>query len=384
MPRPYLALAAGILMTATVGSVHAFSVFIQPLEQMLGVARAQVSLLYSGALISLTLTVLVGYVIYPRVRPATLALLTCVVAAVGLMVFARGESLLMCALGYSVLFGGASGLGYGFSLHAGASALPHRKGFAIGAITAASALGAVGFAKFFDTLIASGGISRAGYGMALVLLGTGVASAILLRAAGLQLPSESDDVTVTTPGWRDRLLWLLWGGYCLSTTAGLMAIGHAATIVGAAGGRAGQLVAGAMLIGLGNAVGGFLGGWAADRWSIRNLLMFLTLISAAMLFLLATSASPIVVIAGLTVIGFAYGAIVGVYPVAVAVYYGARQSARMFGRVFTAWAVAGLTGPWFAGLVYDMTGGYAIALVLAGVAVLVATIVCAALPQRAA
>ena len=58
--------AAASLLSAVLGSVHAFSVFIDPLEAQFSAARSAVSLTYSGALVSLTLAVLLGPRVYAR------------------------------------------------------------------------------------------------------------------------------------------------------------------------------------------------------------------------------------------------------------------------------------------------------------------------------
>ena len=65
-----------MLVTFVLGSVHAFSVFIAPLEALLRLPRAEISLIYSLALVALTVSVLVGYRIYHRLAPASLVLLT--------------------------------------------------------------------------------------------------------------------------------------------------------------------------------------------------------------------------------------------------------------------------------------------------------------------
>ncbi|MDE0787334.1 MAG: hypothetical protein OSB06_01525, partial [SAR324 cluster bacterium] len=41
------------------------------------------------------------------------------------------------------------------------------------------------------------------------------------------------------------------------------------------------------------------------------------------------------------------------------------SSSQIYGRVFTAWGLAGLVGPWLAGLLYDVTGDYTLALLVA-------------------
>ena len=72
-----------------------------------------------------------------------------------------------------------------------------------------------------------------------------------------------------------------------------MALGHAAGIVAATGGTRDQLVLGTMVIGLGNAVGGFAAGWLADRWPVRILLVVAAVFSASVLALIAITMIPV-------------------------------------------------------------------------------------------
>ncbi|WP_162913369.1 MFS transporter [Rhodospirillaceae bacterium SYSU D60014] len=375
------------MLSGSLGSLHAFSVFLEPLERSFSATRAEVSLLYSLATACLTLSLLGGHVLYRLIPPAALAGLVGLVAAIGMAVAGAGSSLLVIGFGYSVLFGMANGIGYGFSLQIARQALPDRKGFAIGAVTAAYAFGVVIFARVFAVLIAVGGAGTAMLVMAGVLLcaGAGAASLLKLSRAGEFAPAPL--LLPIDGALRDRRLFsLLWTGYCLAAAAGLMAMGHAAGIVAAKGGQAEQLVFGTMLIGLGNGAGGFTAGWLADRWPGRILLMFFTILSAAVLALLAYTTSPVAAIVALASVGFAYGGIIAIYPIAIADYYRPEDVAKVFGRVFTAWGIAGLAAPWIAGILFDASGSYVLALALAAVAALFAaatamTLPCVGLPS---
>ncbi len=65
-----LALVSASLLAATLGSVHAFSVFLIPLESSFETTRSMVSLTYSLALVALTVAVLLGHHVFSRFSPS--------------------------------------------------------------------------------------------------------------------------------------------------------------------------------------------------------------------------------------------------------------------------------------------------------------------------
>jgi OFA family oxalate/formate antiporter-like MFS transporter len=75
----------------------------------------------------------------------------------------------------------------------------------------------------------------------------------------------------------------------------------------------------------------------------------------------------------LAIAGFAYGAIIAIYPVAIAACFG-EDGARAYGRVFIAWGVAGLLAPWCAGVIYDARGEYDLAMLIAALVALLSAV----------
>jgi hypothetical protein len=68
-------LLVAITLMTVLGYIHAFPVFLIPFEILLKTGRAKISVIYSGALIFLTISVLFGYRIYSKLTPSTLGLL---------------------------------------------------------------------------------------------------------------------------------------------------------------------------------------------------------------------------------------------------------------------------------------------------------------------
>ncbi len=366
----FLVLIACMVLMLVLGSVHAFSVFLEPLEARFDASRAEVSMTYSLALACLTVGVLFGHLIFGRLRPALLILLICLLAAAGAVLAAQARSLPMVWLGYSVLFGAANGLGYGFALQISAQANPRRKGVAMGLVTACYALGAAIAPVPFKALLDGFGFAGAMMGLAVVLAAVAPLVAGLLAKAKAELKvslAAEDKGHAANRG----LTVKLWLGYGTAVAAGLMAIGHATGIARASGLGDGLVLAAPIVIAVFNMLGSSLGGWIADRATVRQMLMAFPALSATALFALALMDSGLAVLFGLAVIGFTYGAIIAVYPAAVASLFGAVAGVRIYGRVFTAWGTAGLFAPWFAGLLYERFGDYRMALTVAGCAGLV-------------
>lgn len=357
-----LVLIAASIVSAVLGSIHAFSVFLEPLEVQFSASRSTISLTYSLALVALTCAVLFGPRIFARWSAATFILLACGLAAIGAVLAGLAGSLPVVWLGYSLIFGAANGLGYGFGLQIAAQVNPGREGLAMGIVTAAYAFGAVLSPALFDLAVAVRGFPAAMMALAGVLIVTGGVSAALMRTAAARFQSAPQGPS--TRSVSGRSLPLLWLGYFGGVLAGLMVIGHAAGIAASLRpGLAAWLAP--MVIAACNLLGSLAGGRLADKMSLGLLLASLALMTSAALVGLAAFGRVSGLMIGLGIVGFAYGGTIAAYPAAVAKLYGMDQSARVYGRVFTAWGSAGLVGPWFAGYLFDISGDYRLALLTA-------------------
>lgn len=355
-------LVAASLLCLVLGSVHAFSVFLHPLEQSFSASRALVSLTYSLALVALTIVVLVGPKIYARLPAAVLILASGVLAAGGALISAFAPSLVLIWLGYSLLFGAANGLGYGFGLQIAARANPGREGLAMGVVTACYAIGAAISPALFSKAIAVGGFSAAMLGLTAALLVAAFVSSGLMYLAGALFLSENE----STAGRRvpPGAIGLLWLGYGAGVSAGLMVIGHASEIARFTGLQAALWLA-PTLLAVCNMAGSFAGGYLVDRLPSGWLITGLPVLTAAVLLLLQASTAGTIVLASLGAVGFSYGAIIAIYPSMIAKSFGMAAGPQIYGRVFTAWGLAGLTAPWLAGFLFDQTGSYSTALIVA-------------------
>ena len=373
-------LIACSLLSAVLGTVHAFSVFLEPFEARFGASRAAVSLTYSLALMALTGAVLVGHRVFARWRPAVFVPGLCAMAATGAVIAGHAPGLPVLWLGYGLIFGAANGLGYGFGLQLAAQACPGREGLAMGVVTAAYALGAVLAPGLFARALEAGGVEMAMAGLAGAVLLAGLAAAWLLERSGARFRAHEEGGAAGA-ALGGGAFAPLWFGYFGGVLAGLMVIGHAAGIAAALrpGGEAWLAPA---VIAICNLGGSLLAGRLSDGLAPGRLLIALPLVSTLALGLLIGLGGSGALILALGLIGFSYGAIIAAYPAAIAKRFGLLDSPRIYGRIFTAWGTAGLVGPWLAGYLYDLTQGYGSALIVAGIAALLSAIAAAAQPRK--
>ena len=372
---PLRILAGAVLLNLMTGSLYAWSLFIAPAQEALDVGRAAVSSIFAVATVAFAATMFLAPVL---VRPGTAlkpALATTVLAAGGLLLSGVTESLWGVILGYGVLFGFASGIGYSAALQSAVGAMAQRRGLATGIVVSAYAMGAVLFAPLFRYGPDRWGLWDTFLILAAIFAAMGVLGAVLIAPAAIPRPERHGGKAPSGPFWR---LWLCFFGGCM---AGLMALGHAAAMVNAYDLVAPAAALGAGLITAANGVGRLSSGFATDYWQPRTVLLAAQVLAAVVLAALAAFGSSPLVYIVLTLIGFAYGSMASGYPAATVLYYGPEQLGRIYGRLFSAWGAAGLTAPLIAGALYDWTGTYTLALAIASGAALMSVIVLRTLPE---
>ena len=382
--HPWRVLVAAALIMILFGSLYAWSIFLEPLQAALGATRTAVSTVFAFATISFAAAMLVAPLVFHRISASWIALAACMLGAGGLGLSGLGQSLLSLQVGYGVLFGVANGVGYSLALQVANQALPHRRGLATGVVVAAYALGAVVFTPIFQAGVEVGGPWTTFTGMAVLMAGAGALIWYPLRSAGRAARGAVGVGRIMGEFRSGRRLWLLWTGWLFGASAGLMTLGHAASLVSAYGGPVPAIAAGTALIAATNGFGRVAAGWLSDHFPVASILTMAAAIGAVSLLFLAFWPAPNTVYASLALVGFSYGLLAAGYPAAVAYLYGAHRVSAMFGVVFTAWGVAGLCAPVIAGAIVDRTGDYRLALALAGASAVVSMLCNVALSRAKA
>jgi OFA family oxalate/formate antiporter-like MFS transporter len=140
----------------------------------------------------------------------------------------------------------------------------------------------------------------------------------------------------------------------------------------------------------GTAITGFVaggrlgGGWLLDKFSVPAVMASAhawSLIGAIGLTLFPV---PWVAAVGLGMIGMGYGFVSGALAGAVAYYWPSADYGRVASRLYIFWGIAALSLPVLAGYLFDVTGGYTTAVIIAGGGNVVGAVIALGLPRQVA
>ncbi|GGC46826.1 hypothetical protein GCM10011504_26580 [Siccirubricoccus deserti] len=376
-----LALLATLVLNLPLGTVYAFSVLLRPLEATLAVSRAELSFVFGLALVCFTLGMNLAPLLY-RLAPAwALVGGAAALAAGGMGLAAAATGLGQLAIGYGLGFGLGGGAAYVLLLQGVNLLLRERQGLVNGFIVSLYPAGAMLGAPLLGWSIGQWGLRPTLAGLATTLAMAGLAAALLARAAAMTVVAPAGGTTVP-PQRHAGIFARLWAVFFLAAAAGLTVIGQAAGIVAAYGGGSGLALFAATAITGCIAVARLGGGWLADRTTVPAVMAGAHALALLGDLLLLGFPGPLMAVATLIMIGTGYGIVSGSTAAAIGTYWGAAHYGRIAARLYIAWCVAAVTLPIVAGRIFDLSGGYAGAIMLAMAGNALGILVAATLPRR--
>src|SRR2546422_649884 len=142
-PSPWRAVVAATVLNAPLGSLYAFSVFLKPLEALLGLSRADLTLVFALASGGFGAGMILAPLFFGLAATSTLVLACATASALGIAVAATAGGLLQLAVGYGVLFGAGGGAAYILAQQAVNLAVTRRHGLVNGYIVGLYPAGAM-------------------------------------------------------------------------------------------------------------------------------------------------------------------------------------------------------------------------------------------------
>jgi MFS transporter, OFA family, oxalate/formate antiporter len=364
-------LAGGLSMNLALGTLYAWSVFVTPLETRFGWKRADTSMVFTIAVVTLALSFAVAGRIQDKFGPLPCSLIGGILVSLGFYLCSFTTSLNYLCVCFAI-WGLGNGFGYATPIPVMAKWFPDKRGLAVGLAVGGYGAGSAIFGPLAQLkLIPTYGLPTTFRILSGIILAMTMLGAVLLRnpPAGYRpkgwAPAAAKNAAVTrefSPGemLRTPTFYLLWVGYALGCSAGLMVISHLVPFAKSVGIAAAALSTMTLVVGaFGNASGRILSGWMSDRLGRINVLRAMIGISVlAMPALYAAGRNVTLLFIAVFVVYWCYGTQLSVNGVAASDFWGTKNAGVNYGILFTAWGVAGIIGPRIGGVLYDRYHDY--------------------------
>jgi OFA family oxalate/formate antiporter-like MFS transporter len=372
----WLLIVLGLFINLALGSIYAWSVFVDPLTSYFHtrgfpVSASDVLLPFSLFLVCFALTMpLAGRYIETQ-GPRRIAILGGCMTGMGWLLASFSPTPTILTLVFGGIGGAGVGIAYGVPLTLAARWFPDRRGTALGLTLLGFGISALltgNLASFLLTLYGVLATFRI-FGLILLLLLPLLSIPLSLPPKGWRptgwIPSPSRkgpeafaectrEEMIHTPAF-----YGIWVCFFLACAAGLMAVSITLPVgmeaVGLESGMATLLVG---LFAIFNGGGRPFFGVLTDRLNPRRtaMLSFVLIIMASLLLWQAPTL-PMYILAFALLWG-TLGAWPAIAPTSTAAFFGTRDYPRCYGVVYLAYGAGALTGPLLAGSIRTATGSY--------------------------
>jgi MFS family permease len=388
----WLFVVFGFIINICLGSVYAYSVFKNPVQNMFKVGSTEGNLPFMIFLAFFALLMLFGGRVLDKLGPRKLGIVGGVLVGLGWILAGLLPkvipSIWTIVLTYGVIAGAGVGLAYGGPLAVATRWFPDKKGLAVGLT-----LAGFGGSPFISANVASALIKQSGPLDTFLYMGIAFLFIVILLSLPMKFPVSGWKPS----GWQPKAsavasiveldtstmiktptFWGLFLAYTIGCLAGLGAIGISSPV--------GQEVvkldaaAAAVLVGvfaIFNGLGRPLFGWLTDRitprWSATiNLII---IVFASLLMLTATVGSVVLYAVCFCLLWMCLGGWLAIAPTATTTFFGAKNYSKNYGVVFLSYGIGAILGGLISGQSRDLFGNYNISFVITAVLAVIAIII---------
>lgn len=387
--KRWMVLFASCVINLCIGILYTWSVFAGPmaayLTQLTGeeITAADLSIVFSIGNSTGFITMIGGGFLNQRIGPKRVIFLGGVLFGLGFVICGCSTGIPMLIVGYGLFSGLAMGLAYGCTISNSVKFFPDKAGLVGGIATASYGISSVILPPVANLLI-----ERLGVRSAFVILGIVIIAAVGIfsqfivgcpagfipegyvaadKSDGVEKEKNNSDKDwkqmLAAPVFYVMLIMLFFGA-----VFGMMIISQAShiaqTMIGMSPAEAAMVVS---VLALFNTFGRIFAGMVSDRVGCINTLSGVFVIAVLAMGILYWSANGSVILfyIGVCLIGVCFGAFMGIYPGFTASQFGAKNSSVNYGIMFIGFSAAGLVGPMIMSRIYDATGTYQSAFIIA-------------------
>ncbi|MBF2709922.1 L-lactate MFS transporter [Flavobacterium soyangense] len=366
----YLIVLAGMIMQLSIGSIYAYSKWIEPLTTALNWDAHDTKTGFSLAICFLGLTAAFMGKLAQKMGPTKAGLIATVFLAIGLLGSALAVNMgniYLFYLTFGVLQGIGLGFGYVVPVYTVVKWFPDKPGLASGIIIMSFALGSLLASFLISPLIVSMGLAGA-----FATLGISYGVCMLLSALYLANPvsvstTQHAHIDLTPKEIiTDKRFIALWLLLFLNVCGGIAIISKAAIlgqeVVGMSATQATMFVA---IIGLFNGIGRLFWSSISDKigcWTTFMIFIGINVVCFALIPSFSTNKVSFQILTYVIIAG--YGAGFATMPSFVKSIFGTKNYGQVLGYTLTAWSAAAFVGPLLLGLSTEITIFYLFSILL--------------------
>jgi MFS family permease len=291
--------------------------------------------------------------------------------------FAKNPGMLI--IGYGLGVGLGNGVIYGCNVSNTIKFFPERRGLAGGLTSACFGISSVLMPLISSQLINHWGVTATFKILGVSMLVLIISASLLIKgcphgfkpeglvslrdATGLSEYNKTWTAMMADPGFYVMFVVLLCGAF-----SGIMVISQASPIsqnmVGLSSTAAAFVVS---MLAFSNTLGRIMAGYLSDKLGILKTIaaVFILAFIGQMLLYCVDSGKITLFYAGVIIIGFAFGSIMGIYPGFTAARFGPKNNSVNYGIVFIGFAAAGYFGPTIMSSFYIRENAYQSAFLIA-------------------
>src|SRR5712692_4672731 len=359
-PNRWVLAITAFLMQLALGSVYAWSVFLNPVIALYHVPRLQANLTFSIVLLALGVTAGFGGYLNNRYGPRVIATVGGILYGLGVLLAAfAAPNIFILYLTFGIIGGIGVGLGYIVALAMLIKWFPDRRGFITGLAVAGFGTGAAITAPIAAYLL----IPPLGVSNTFIYLGIAYLVVVVIAAQFFHTAPEGYAPAGWTPSVRQQATrslreytlpealrlprwYVLWLILALNVTAGAALISVASPLATkftlASAGLASIIVT---IISIFNGAGRLFWGWLSD--GIGRPFAFLSIF---VIQIVAFALTPLIgnfalLFVPAAIIGLCYGGGFGTMPAFAADFFGPKNAGTIYGVMLTAWSAGAIVGP---------------------------------------
>ncbi|MCD4732005.1 MAG: OFA family MFS transporter [Bacteroidales bacterium] len=395
-----MVVVGAILIQLALGAIYAWSVFTPSLTEA-GWTKEDTQWVFAIGLASFAVFMVFSGKKLASWGPQKLAWLGGIILGTGYLLagFVGGTSFTSLIILLGLVGGAGIGIAYVVPIAVGMRWFPDKKGMITGLAVAGFGFGATLWVK----LAGSWGhlIENLGLSTTFTVYGIAFAAMVIIGGLWMKFPpagwkpegyeekqasatGSSDDREFSSREMLGKVqFYLIFLTFVFSAGAGLMSIGlmklypmEALTNAGYSTVEASAIAGTAMAVffSLANGLGRIIWGMLSDKLGRKTSIIAMTAIQGIVVILFTYMAgSEYLLYLGATLIGFNFGGNFALFPTITADTFGAKNVGLNYPWVFLAYGFGGIMGPILGGKLGDM-GNFPLAFTIAGIAVLIGTV----------